>query len=127
MSVELVWPTETSPHLAAAVHRIIHAVVALGGAVGWRAPPDREETDRWLMEVTAGVQEGDAALCVATVDSVPQALGAWRRGASPVFANMADIVKIMAHPEARGRSLGRRVTAALIDDARGAAIETLSL
>lgn len=127
MSVALLWPDETSPELGEAVHRIIHAVVSLGGTVGWLAPPGQDETDRWLMELTAAVQAGDAALCVATVDSVPQALGAWRRGSALVFRNMAEIIKVMAHPEARGLSLGREVTAALVADARGAAIETLSL
>ena len=127
MSLELVWPQETSPELAAAVQRIIGAVVSLGGAVGWLAPPDRAETDRWLDTTLGAVAAGDAALCVATVDSVPQALGAWRRATGPVFRHSAEIIKIMAHPDARGRSLGREVTAALIGNARGAAIETLSL
>ncbi|MGI8751700.1 MAG: GNAT family N-acetyltransferase [Acidimicrobiales bacterium] len=127
MPSALLWPQEPSPELAEGVHRIIHAVVSLGGAVGWLAPPGRDETDRWLAGVTSEVASGDGALCVATLDSVPQAIGAWRRGPRPVFANMAKITKIMAHPEARGRSLGREVTAALIDDAREAAIETLSL
>lgn len=127
MSVAFIWPREASPELGAAVHRVIHAVVSLGGAVGWLRPPDREDTDRWLAEVTAAVRRGDGALCVATIDSVPQALGAWRRGTGSVFSKAAEVIKIMAHPEARGRSLGRLVTAALIEDARGAGIETLSL
>jgi hypothetical protein len=40
--------TEATPETYAAVHRVITAVVALGGAVGWLHVPDERETAEFL-------------------------------------------------------------------------------
>jgi ribosomal protein S18 acetylase RimI-like enzyme len=66
-------------------------------------------------------------LCVASVDGVVQATGHWRRDPSAFAAHRAEVTKVMAHPDARGLGLGRLVTAAVIDHAADAGIETLHL
>ncbi|GAB1514320.1 hypothetical protein JCM33774_63620 [Actinophytocola sp. KF-1] len=109
------------------MHRVLHDVVADGGAVGYPEPPDRARTDAWLDDVLADAATGDGALAVATVDGVVQAMGTWRRERSPVFRTSAEIAKVMAHPEARGLGLGRRVVAALVADARARDLELLTL
>lgn len=126
-SVELRWPTTATRQLRADLHRVLHAVVARGGAVGYAVPPTRAETDAWLDEILTLVAAGDAALAVAVLDGRVAATGLWRRGPKPIFAHYADLQKVMAHPAARGRGLGRAVTEALVDDARKAGIETLAL
>lgn len=124
---DLLWPTEATPHLRGAVHRVLHDVVAAGGAVGYLSPPSPAEVDAWLDEVLADVQAGDGALVLATVDGVVEAMGTWRREKPVVFRHSGVVGKVMAHPSARGRGLGRRVMSALIEHARGTDLELLVL
>jgi ribosomal protein S18 acetylase RimI-like enzyme len=125
--IEFHWPTAADERLRAGVHRLIRAVVELGGAVGWLTPPGRAETDRWLNEVLDRTRAGDAALALALLDGEVAAGGLWRRGTTDVFRHRAELQKVMAHPKARGLGLGRRLLEALIDHARGNGIETLTL
>ncbi|GAB3973733.1 hypothetical protein GCM10029978_053700 [Actinoallomurus acanthiterrae] len=125
--IEIHWPTAADERLRAGLHRMIHSVVELGGAVGWLTPPDRSETDRWLDEVLDRTRAGDAALALAILDGEVAAGGLWRRGTTDVFRHQAEVQKVMAHPMARGLGLGRRVLEALIDDARTNGIEVLIL
>jgi GNAT superfamily N-acetyltransferase len=137
--IALTWPTgptgpigPTSPpnptdELSVAVHWIIHGVTSLGGAVGWLEPPSREQTDAWLHPLLDEVARGDAALCIAAADSVPAALGCWRRDPGVIFEHRAQITKVMAHPDARGLGLGELIVSSLMADARASGIETLRL
>jgi ribosomal protein S18 acetylase RimI-like enzyme len=130
--IALTWPASPSDELSAHVHRIIHAVTALGGAVGWLEPPDREQTDAWLLPLLDEVGRGDAALCVATPgatepDATPAALGCWRRDPGPIFAHRAQVSKVMAHPDARGLGTGELIVSSLVSQARTSGIETLRL
>ena len=121
MTVE--FPTTATPHLYATVHRIITAVVALGGAVGWLHVPDEEETAAWLDDQLALAAAGDGALVLVE----DQALGIWSRYAAPVIRQNAEIRKVMVHPDARGRGLGKIVVEALTGHATAAGIEVLVL
>lgn len=125
--IELHWPRHADDDLRDAVHRVLHDVVADGGAVGYTEPPDRDITDVWLDDVLADLPAGNGAIVVATVDGIVQAMGTWRRERSPVFRTSAEIAKVMAHPSARGLGLGRRIVSALVDDARTHDIELLTL
>ncbi|SCL33794.1 L-amino acid N-acyltransferase YncA [Micromonospora pallida] len=125
--VELRWPADADRRLQADVHRVLHAVVERGGAIGYLAPPTRAETDAWLDEILTLVRAGDASLVLAVAEGRVVATGLWRRGPKPVFGHSAEVQKVMAHPAARGLGLGRTVTEALVDDARKAGIETLTL
>jgi L-amino acid N-acyltransferase YncA len=124
---DLLWPTEAPDDLRKAIHRVLHDVVADGGAVGYLTPPSRAEADQWLDEVLRDVRTGDGALVLATVDGVVQAMGTWRREKPLVFRHTAVVGKVMAHPAARGRGLGRQVMTALIENARQTDLELLIL
>jgi ribosomal protein S18 acetylase RimI-like enzyme len=125
--VDLTWPTEMTAELAEQAHGLIGAVTALGGAIGWLTPPSRAETDAWLAGVLASVAAGDGALCATWLDGGLVAIGLWRREEAACFRHMAELLKIMVHPRARGRRLSRRVTEALVANAAGAGLETLHL
>jgi ribosomal protein S18 acetylase RimI-like enzyme len=125
--IELYWPADADENLRAAVHRVLHDVVADGGAVGYTEPPDRTQTDAWLDDVLVDVHAGNGAIVVATVDGTVAAMGTWRRERPPVFRTSAEVAKVMAHPSARGLGLGRRIVSALVEDARGTDIELLTL
>lgn len=124
---DLLWPTEAPADLRAAIHRVLRDVVAEGGAVGYLSPPSQAEVDAWLDDVLADVRTGDGALVLARVDGVVQAMGTWQREKPAVFRHSAVIGKVMAHPAARGRGLGRQVVSALVEHARQTDIELLIL
>lgn len=123
----LVWPTGMTDELAWQSHLLIGAVTGLGGAIGWMSSPTRAETDQWLAGVFASIAAGDGALCTAWRDGRLVAMGAWLRDQVPYFRHLAELVKIMVDPRARGAGLGRLVTRALIASAAAAGIETLVL
>ncbi|NUP01973.1 MAG: GNAT family N-acetyltransferase [Nonomuraea sp.] len=127
MKTDLTWPETAGEPVLAAVHRVLHAVVELGGAVGYLRPPSREETDPWVESTLAAVRDGEARLALATVDGTVEGMGLWRRSDEAVFRHSAEVAKVMAHPAARGLGLGELVVAGLVDDARKAGIETLTL
>ncbi len=124
---ELEWPTQVTDTLASQSHALIQAVVALGGAVGWLSPPPRGETDAWLAGLIADVAAGNAALCTAWRAGDLLAMGGWRRDEVGYFHHLAELVKIMVHPRARGLRLGRVVSEALLGHASRAGIETMHL
>lgn len=127
MKIELTWPETADEPTLAAVHRVLHAVVELGGAVGYLRPPSREETDPWVESTLAAVKDGEARLALATVDGTVEAMGLWLRSRETVFRHSAEVAKVMAHPAARGLGLGELVVSGLVEDAREAGIETLTL
>jgi ribosomal protein S18 acetylase RimI-like enzyme len=122
-----VWPTQVTETLADQSHVLIQAVVGLGGAIGWLTPPSRAETDAWLEGMVGAVAAADGAMCTMWRDGMLVAIGAWRRDEAIYFGHLAELVKIMVHPQARGMRLGRTVTEELIDSASHAGIETLHL
>ena len=125
--IELLWPSRADSRLRAGIHRVVHDVTELGGAIGYLSPPTKAETDAWLDELLLAVRAGNAAFVVALVDGRAEATGLWRRRPDIVFTHTADIEKVMAHPHARGLGLGRTIASALIDNARDTDIETLAL
>jgi ribosomal protein S18 acetylase RimI-like enzyme len=127
MTIELAWPSELDDELSLDAHRVLHDVVASGGAVGYSSPPDRAASDKWLAEVLDAVRAGDAAFALARVDGRIAAFGCWRRMPWEPFRHSAEIHKVMTHPQARGQGLGRAVVGALVDNARTADLETLLL
>jgi ribosomal protein S18 acetylase RimI-like enzyme len=111
----------------AEVHRVVAAVVAEEGAVGWLAVPDEAETAAWLDSQLAGVAAGDGGFCCVRVDGRVEAIGTWQRYHAPVVRQNAEVRRVMTHPDARGRGLGRVVVEALTEHARAAGVEVLLL
>jgi ribosomal protein S18 acetylase RimI-like enzyme len=125
--VELGWLDPADPPAPEQVHRVVAAVLELGGAVGWVTVPDRAESDRWLAERVTEVAAGRSRLALVSAGGRLAGLGRWSWYASPAVAVNADIRQVMVHPEARGQGLARALVAALVEDAREHAVETLTL
>lgn len=125
--VELRWPTVADRQLRADVHRVLHAVAERGSAPGYAVPPTRASTDVWLDETLALVETGDAGLVLAVTRDRVTATGLWQRGPKPGRAHSARLRKVLAHPTTLGLGLERAVAEALVDDARKADIETLTV
>jgi ribosomal protein S18 acetylase RimI-like enzyme len=128
--VQLRWIEAADEALRADVHRVVAAVMRLGGAVGWLGVPSRAETDAWLDDILAAVVAGQARLAIlAGEDRLGrvEALGRWVRYDKPTVAVNADVQQVMVHPDARGRGLARTLVAELVADARRHGVEVLTL
>ncbi|ABL79579.1 GCN5-related N-acetyltransferase [Nocardioides sp. JS614] len=121
------WPAQSTDELRAGLQGLLRDVVRAGGAVGWLEPPGRADTDSWLDRLTAQQQAGDAGLVVIGDPVAPLAMGTWRRVDRQVHRHVAEIAKVMSHPRARGRGLGRRVTTELLAALPAAGIEIVTL
>ncbi len=102
---------------------LVQAVAATGGAVGWLSVPPAEEVLGWLERLLAS----GARLAVCTDGGTVLACGAWRRYDGVVLHALAQVTKVMTHPDARGRGAARSVMELLLHDAREAAVEVLTL
>ena len=110
-----------------AVHRVVDAVMRLGGAVGWVEVPERAETADWLAGIAAEVAAGRTRMALLGADGRVEALGRWTRYSKETVAVNGEVLQVMVHPDARGRQLARRLVTALVEDARAQRVETLTL
>lgn len=118
----LSWVTSDNPPYDG-LHALIAETAALGGAVGWLTVPSRDETRAWL----DGVLASGSRLVVAEDGGRVVGTAHWRRHAPRVLSANAQLSKLMTLPSERGRGIARQVTAAVVEDARAAGIEVLTL
>ena len=109
------------------VHRVVSAVVEIGGAVGWLQTPTRAGIGQWLGDWHAATTTGRAGLALCRVDEQIQAVGGWRAEPEGALGHVVELTKVMVHPDARGLGLGRVVVDALIDGADNFGAELLTL
>ncbi|MEV6525595.1 GNAT family N-acetyltransferase [Longispora sp. NPDC051575] len=121
------WVGVPDERLRAEIHRVIAAVVDVGGAVGFLATPDRAEVDAWIDSLLGGIAGGRAGMVLCRVDGRVEALGSWARGAPGPQGHTALLSRIMAHPSARGLGLGRRVVTSLVDAVAAVGVEVALL
>lgn len=81
--------------------------------------PPAEEVRAWADTLENAVLAWDGDRLVGS--------GSWSRQRAAVLGQNAEVRKVMVHPDARGRGVGRAVTAALVEDARAAGVELLTL
>lgn len=120
LGVQVTWCSER--HRPSLVD-LVQAVAVTGGAVGWLTVPPAEEALAWL----DGLLASGARLAVCTDGRTVLACGAWRRYDGVVLHALAQVTKVMTHPDARGRGAARAVMELLVQDAREAAVEVLTL
>lgn len=124
------WLAAADDGVRADAHRLVAAVMELGGAVGWLGVPSRAETDEWLAGVLGSVAAGRCRVGVLRPGGGAgriEAIGRWSWYDKPTVAVNAEILQLMVHPAARGRQLARVLLAALVADARAHGVETLTL
>ncbi|MEV4513607.1 N-acetyltransferase [Dactylosporangium sp. NPDC049525] len=119
--------SSADPRFVAAAQRILADLVRGGAALGWVEPPSPAEVGELLAHVAAAARAGDGALRAAYVDGRLAGLGYWLRYTRPTHRPHADLEKLAVAGDVHGRGIGRALTAALIDDARRAGIEVLTL
>jgi ribosomal protein S18 acetylase RimI-like enzyme len=118
---------ELTPALLADATRLLADLVADGAALGWVEPPPVAEVTALLREVVVAAGRGDAALAVAGDGEELHGLGWWRRYSRPTHRVHADLERVAVRSDAQGAGLGRALTAMLVEQARAAGIEQLTL
>lgn len=121
------WLDRADDQAIGEVHRVVSAVVELGGAVGWLQTPTRAGIGQWLGEWQGAVTTGRAGLALCQVNGKIQAVGGWQAGREGPMGHVVELTKIMVHPDARGLGLGRMVVEALIERADSFGAELLTL
>jgi ribosomal protein S18 acetylase RimI-like enzyme len=125
--VEIGWLDGVDEAAVDAAHRVVEAVMRLGGAVGWVHVPDRAETAAWLTGIAAEVAAGRTRMATVSVDGTLEALGRWTWYAKPAVGVNGEILQVMVHPDGRGQGLARELVGTLVTDARAHRVETLTL
>ena len=123
------WLDRVDDQTIGEVHRVVSAVVELGGAVGWLEVPTPADIAPWLAEWHGASTTGRAGLALCRINGQVEALGGWQAAREGPLAHVVQLSKIMVHPDARSFGLGRRVIDALIEraDVFGAELLTLGL
>ncbi|MEV6349483.1 GNAT family N-acetyltransferase [Actinoplanes sp. NPDC051851] len=117
----------TKPETAA-ITAMVRELVAGGAALGWVDPPEPDEVELLLAEVTTGIHSGDAALAVVfDAEDVVAGFGYWRRYLRPTHRPHADVEKLAIAQSLRGRGAGRAVMTSLIAAAQARGVEVLTL
>ena len=120
-------PDDIDDRVVREVMALVVDLVAAGAALGWVDPPSTEEVRALLMSVAEDVETGEAALVLARVDGAVVGLGYWRRYVRPTYRLHADLERVAVRADQHRRGLGRRLTTALIEQARREEIEQLTL
>lgn len=119
--------TELDDGLLAELHQVLVDLVRDGAPLGWIDPPSFAEIATLLGGVVADAEKGDAGLVVARADGELAGLGYWRRYTRPTNRPHADLERVAVAGKAQGNGVGRALTTALVDGARAAGIEVLTL
>lgn len=112
---------------AEAAQRLFAELVAGGAALGWVDPPSRAEIGALMDKVTAAARAGNGALRLAYSGDRLVGLGYWLRYERPTHRPHADLEKLAVASEAQGMGVGRLLATALVNSAREAGIEVLTL
>ncbi|MDT0391559.1 GNAT family N-acetyltransferase [Streptomyces sp. DSM 41921] len=112
---------------AGALADLLSSTVHAGASVGFLAPLGRAEALAWWRERAPDVAAGRLAVwAVPDGDRVLGTVGLAFPG-KPNSRHRAELVKLMVHPDARGRGLGHRLLATAEDAAAAAGITLLHL
>jgi ribosomal protein S18 acetylase RimI-like enzyme len=120
-------PVTDVTSLVGPAHRIVMELVEAGAALGWAVPPPPSEVTALLTAVAAAADEGDAALFAAWESTQLAGFGYWRRYERQTHRPHADLEKVAVARSWQGRGIGRALTSLLVQAARDAGIEVLTL
>ncbi len=115
-------------------HALVDALTALlgdlvtsGAALGWVETPSQHEIASLLRELAGESEVGDASIVAGHSGQQLIAFGCWRRYRRPTHRPHADVPYLAVAPEFQGTGIGGRMLDQLIDAARSARIEQLTL
>lgn len=119
---------EAFRHSTAALGRLLAATVADGASLGFLAPLDAAQAAAWWRSRQPAVDDGTLRVWAAPGPG-GRVLGTAGLAFAPMpnGAHRAEVVKVMVHPDARGRGLGRTLLHAIEEGAEQAGATLLVL
>lgn len=120
-------PDDLTPTTLEEAAVLLQDLVRDGAALGWVEPPETDEVAGLLRAVAAAGLIGDAALVLARSHGRLAGLGWWLRYARPTHRPHADLEKLAVAPGHQGLGVGRALLTGLVDAARQAGVEVLTL
>ncbi|QIK63310.1 GNAT family N-acetyltransferase [Leucobacter viscericola] len=106
---------------------LLQTLVKNGAAIGWVEPPPAEEVEDLLRGVVAASKQSNACLVAAWDRGRLLGLSYWIRYERPTHNPHVDIEKVAVDPAAQGRRIGRRIMLELLQAARDARVEVVTL
>ena len=106
---------------------IIGACVDAGAGLGWLTPPPYDEIEAIVHSCAEGRAMGETSMVVAILDSAQVGVGWWRRCERQSHRRNAELDKLAVDPGHHGLGIGRQIAEVLIEDARRADIDLLTL
>jgi ribosomal protein S18 acetylase RimI-like enzyme len=118
---------EVDDRVADAVHGIITDLVVGDAALAWSQPPTAGEIRALLEKVCAAARVGDGMLSLAYTGDQLSGLGYWLRYESPGHHPHARLENVAVAADVQRMGIGRRLACALVEGARAAGVEVLTL
>jgi ribosomal protein S18 acetylase RimI-like enzyme len=109
------------------LHLLVAEMVQEGAALGWVEVPSRDELGNLVADLIAASDDDDACLVLAEDGGEFLGFAYWTRREMETEQPHADVGRVGVVSRARGHGLGRRILQALVDGARSAGIEVLTL
>jgi GNAT superfamily N-acetyltransferase len=106
---------------------LLVACVEAGASISFMHPFGQAAARDFWSGVAAVAVRGEAALIAAFVGERLVGCVQLARDLPPNQAHRADVRKLLVHPDARGRGIGRRLMDAVADEARRQGLELLVL
>lgn len=120
-------PAELTDDFFAQAAVLLQTLVTNGAAIGWVDPPPADEVEALLREVVEAASRGNACLVAAWDLGRLLGLGYWTRYERPTHSPHVDIEKLGVDPAAQGRRIGQRIMQELLQAARDAHVEVITL
>lgn len=117
-------PDERTPER---VVRLVQEVMAEGAALGWAGVPTHDQAVQWWDGLLADAADGRAGVSAAYDGDDLVGLGEWRRYELAPQAQNADLEKVFVSRRCRGTGAGRLLMEHLVEQARAAGVEVLTL
>jgi acetyltransferase len=118
---------EVHPEMGTALGTLWLAVTRAGGAVGFPADAPEEDVRAAAERAIEDVRAKRQQLLVIGADHALAGTVFLRRGAEPVVAHRAEVLRLMVRPDLQGRGWGRTLLDAAVAQATALGLEQLLL
>lgn len=126
-SFDIVPVTEPDEWVVRDTTAVLAECILAGAGLGWVDPPSPEQVDAVVRRCVAARAGSDGAMVAAYVDSAQVGVGWWLRHERETMRSHGDLDKLAVRPGFQHRGIGAALLSVLVQDARRAGVELLTL